>query len=837
MKYSFLILLMLAAAAFGQPHTGSISGRVSDSRTHEPIPGVNIQVLQQPNRGAISSAEGRFEITNLEVGTYSLRFSTVNYAAQILTNVVVTTGRPAPVAISLEEKVLEYGDMTVKADYFSRSQLMAPVSANALNRAEIRRSPGGIGDVQRVTQSLPGVASSTDNLNELIVRGGAAFENLTVVDGMEVPSINHYSNSFNSAGPINMINADMIEDVQFSSGGFPARYGDKSSSVMNLTVREGTRSQRFAGTSGFDMAGAGFLGEGRLAGGRGSWILSARRSLLEVADAVIGISTISLTAIPKYHDTQAKIAYDLSPTQKLSVNWLYGYSTIDMAGDLKATDELRKNVTDSSSIESILPVISQYVAGINLRSLWGKKGYSNLTLYSSGIKNTTDVSYDYTRQQRNALGEVVDYSVLSSYRLYQASSRERYLAARWELYYQPHARHSLNVGGQIQSTLEWNDDEYVAADTSRYDLNGDGFFEAGPIVRPASQFTNRIGFGQASKSYAYVSDTWSAAPRLDLTLGARYDHFTYSGKGAWSPRISLAWKVQPMLTTVTLAAGRYPQTQPFPWYSDRYNSDINRHLDYMVADHAVIGLEQILGEGLKLNAELYYKRYGHTVVREEFVRQADQTYRSERNLAIGERRAYGMEFFLQQKQVKDFYGTLSLSFSKSLEKDPRQPAVTDWYKSEYDYPVIATVIAGKVVHGTRRWLNQSPFFLKYPAMVLPLADEMEVGFKFRYQTGRPYTPQEFVTWQQQREGQIAWSRGGWISTTDVNSRRYPDYMRLDFQWLSRYYHKNWNLNVYIAIQNVLNTRNVFYTLYRSDGKTENVYQYSFFPVGGVEIEF
>ncbi len=574
-----------------------------------------------------------------------------------------------------------------------------------------------------------------------------------------------------------------------------------------------------------------------MAGGRGSWILSVRKSMLEVADAVVGISTISLTAIPKYHDTQAKIVYDLSPTQKLSLNWLYGYSTIDLVGDLKETDNLRKNVTDSSSIESILPVVRQYVAGMNLRSLWGKKGYSNFTVYSSGVKYDTDVSLEFTRQQRNAMGKVVDYTVLTSYPFYQNKSQESYLAARYELYYQPHARHRMNIGGQMQSALEWVNNEYIASDTSRYDLNGDGRFEAGPIVRAAAQFNNRIGFGKANKYYLYASDTWAVASRLDLTVGARYDHFTYSGKGAWSPRLSLAWKLQPALTTMTLAAGRYPQTQPFPWYGDRYNSNLNRRLDHMNADHAVVGLEHVLGEGLKLNTELYYKRYDRTVVSEEFVHQADRTFRSERNLAIGERRACGLEFFLQQKQVHDYYGTISLSFSKSLEKDLRQPALTDWYNSEFDYPVIATVIAGKVVRGTKSWLDKSPFFIKYPAMVLPLADEMEVGFKYRYQTGRPYTPQEFVTWEQHREGQIAWSRGGWISTPDINSSRYPDYHRFDFQWLSRYYHKSWNLNIYIAIQNLFNTKNVFYTLYRSDGKKENVYQYAFFPVGGVEIEF
>lgn len=326
-------------------------------------------------------------------------------------------------------------------------------------------------------------------------------------------------------------------------------------------------------------------------------------------------------------------------------------------------------------------------------------------------------------------------------------------------------------------------------------------------------------------------------PRTALILGVRYDHFTYSGHGAWSPRLSLACKLQQALTTLTFSMGRYPQTPPFPYFGDRINSGINRRLDYMYADHAVVGLEHILGEGLKLNAEIYYKRYRQTPISEEFIYQADETLRSERYLAIGERRAYGLEFFLEQKQVKDFYGTISLSLSQSEEKDPRIPRRVTWYPSEYDYPVIATIIAGKVVRGTHQWLQKTPFFVKYPSILLPLSNEMEVGFKFRYQTGRTYTPMTYVAWHQYREGQISWSRGAWHSTSDINGARYPDYTRLDIQWLSRYYFRGWNINIYIAIQNVLNTKNIFYINYRSDGKTEKVYQYTFFPVGGLEIEF
>ncbi len=149
-------------------------------------------------------------------------------------------------------------------------------------------------DVQRVVQNLPGIASSNDNVNELIVRGGAPYENLTVMEGMEIPSINHYPNEFNSAGPINMINIDFVEDVQFSAGGFPVQYSDKMSSVMDITIREGDRNKGFASNTGFNMAGFGTLMEGSLADGRGSWIFSARQSFLEVIDKLVGMSALSL---------------------------------------------------------------------------------------------------------------------------------------------------------------------------------------------------------------------------------------------------------------------------------------------------------------------------------------------------------------------------------------------------------------------------------------------------------------------------------------------------------------------------------------------------------------
>ena len=151
--------------------------------------------------------------------------------------------------------------------------------------------------------------------------------------------------------------------------------------------------------------------------------------------------------------------------------------------------------------------------------------------------------------------------------------------------------------------------------------------------------------------------------------------------------------------------------------------------------------------------------------------------------------------------------------------------------------MILTVVAGKKVEGVRKWLDDAPFFLKYPSYVLPFSDEMEIGFKYRYQSGRVYTPDDFVTWRQTRMGGVRWTSGTWVASDRVNGERYPNYSRLDIQWLSRYYFRTWSMTIYLAVQNVFDTKNVFFENRRSDGTKETVYQFAFFPVGGIEIEF
>lgn len=829
---SVFTLLPLVA----QEYRGTIAGKVVDAKTQEPLYGVNVVVASLEHTGASTDEQGNFTVRNIDVGTYSLRVSAIGYQTRIVTNVVVSTGRPSPVMIRLDEEVIQTQEVTIKGRYYSKEHLLAPLSTNVFDRSEIRRLPGSVQDVQRVVQNLPGVASSTDNINELIVRGGAPFENLTILDQMEIPSINHYSNQMNSAGPINMVNADMIEDVQFSAGGFPVQYGDKSSSVMALTVREGNRQATLSGTTGFNMAGVGLLAEGGFADGKGSYILSARKSLLEVVDQIVGISSISLTAIPKYWDTQSKIVYDLSPSNKLMFNILYGESRINIVGDPKEYDGTKRSTADSSSLEYLHPYNSTYAAGVTLRTLYDKQGFSNLTLYTSGSRNEVTVRQDYVRRAIDAVGNVTDHQLLNSRILYRETSRESYLALKYELFYQIHPQHGVSAGGQYQTVGSWNNDAWIVGDTLQYDFNRDGSFDLPLVIVPDGYFSQSLKLGSVSRSYAYLSDKYRVLPDLALTAGLRYDYFSYSKKGSLSPRLSLAYQVLPT-TTVTLAWGHYYQSQPLPYYGDRSNSSINNSLESMKSIHYVAGVDHFFGEGLKLSLEAYYKTYSDVAYEEQFIYSAMDTNFSDKRLPVGKRRSYGVELYLEQKQIGDFYGAASVSLSKTEDKDPRIPPLVDWYRSDYDYPVIITVYGGKVVRGAREWLDEAPFYIKYPSYILPLSNEMELSFKYRYQTGRPYTPVEFATWKQYHEGGVRWTGGMWDTSDRINSARYSDYSRFDIQWISRFYYETWNINVFVSINNVFNTKNVFFESLRSDGTKETVYQFAFFPVAGVEVEF
>ena len=208
-------------------------------------------------------------------------------------------------------------------------------------------------------------------MNEIIVRGGNYGENLFVMDGIEIPNPNHFAAQGIGGGPISLLRAEFIRDVSFIAGAFPARYGDKASSVMDISLRRGNR-ERLLTNLDMGMAGIGFMAEGPV-GEKGSFLFSARKSYLDLI-----ISSFGMTAVPRYYNLQSKVTYSLGSKHTLLWNTVYGSDSIRIEpGDDVETDD--ENVDQSTDL---------IISGFTLKSALSRNLYSEMVL--SYVRNNWD---------------------------------------------------------------------------------------------------------------------------------------------------------------------------------------------------------------------------------------------------------------------------------------------------------------------------------------------------------------------------------------------------------------------------------------------------------------
>ena len=332
LKTILFICIIFSGKLYSWEGVGNISGRIIDARNLQPLLGANI-LVDGTSYGAASDENGNFTVSNLPSGSYNLTIRYIGYKVTKRSNIIVNPNRSTVLDIRMDEELIEGETVEVRGSYFNESP-DAIVSSLSMDFEEIRRSPGDLVDIQRVVQALPSVASGSDQLNELIVRGGNPGENLFLMDNIEIPNPNHFPVQGSGGGPINLLNSYMVNNIDFYAGAFPSRFGDEFS---------------------MGMAGAGALVEGPI-GNIGSYIFSARKSYLDwIIDAV------GLTAVPNYYNTQAKLTFNINPIHTLFLNGVFGSDNINIEGGDEAGYGRGAENVDTES--------SQYIAGITLRSI------------------------------------------------------------------------------------------------------------------------------------------------------------------------------------------------------------------------------------------------------------------------------------------------------------------------------------------------------------------------------------------------------------------------------------------------------------------------------------
>ena len=240
MNRFFLLLLSLLISSSLFAQTGILSGYIKDKQTQMPISAASIQI-EGANLGAISDENGLFSIKDLPTKTYNIKVTCIGYEAQVIYNIVIASGNSEVLTVELLSNSKNLAEVLIKKNPF-RKNAETPLSIQSLSAQEIKSNPGGNFDVSRVIQAFPGVSGTAGSVggyrNDIIIRGGAPNENVYYLDGIEMPSINHFATQGSGGGPTGILNISFIEDVTLYTGAFPAKYDNPLSGILQLKQRK-----------------------------------------------------------------------------------------------------------------------------------------------------------------------------------------------------------------------------------------------------------------------------------------------------------------------------------------------------------------------------------------------------------------------------------------------------------------------------------------------------------------------------------------------------------------------------------------------------------------------
>jgi hypothetical protein len=618
-KIILIMILLTHINIFANP-TGTIKGRLVDDETKSPLVGANI-ILIDYTMGAATDEEGYFIINAVPAGAYSVQFSYIGYQQKIKTDLIVKPGRSLFIEESLHPLTLESDIIEVKAAYFSEAEDQ-PVSNINFSAEEIRRAPGSAGDVSRILMGLPAIAKVNDQSNSLIVRGGSPVENAFYIDNIEIPNINHFPTQGSSGGPIGIINVDFINDVNFFSGGFSTAYGDKLSSIMELTFREGNRDE-FDAQLDLNFSGFGGVAEGPLFSENGSWLFSARRSYL---DYLIKAVDVGSSAAPSYGDLQGKFVYDLNSSNKLTLLGI-------LADDHMSADQ--EVAIENDMLNYGNQDIYEGTFGLNWRKLWEKTGYSNTSLSFTGSKFEEDF-----------------YKTGNKRRLVKNRSNENTYSFRNINHMRLTNKNNLDFGVEAK-LLDFNYNNYYA---ETQDALGN--------INPALIFDNNF---QSVKLGSFTSYTFQSLSNLTCVLGMRGDYFDYNDNFHLSPRFSLSYKLSNK-TSISASTGLYYQNLPSVLLLQQKE---NKNLKDPHSKHYIIGLNHLLTEDTKLTFEVYQKDYfdfpldpnqPDLFILDEVYYQYN--FYQNHSLLVDKGKAFtqGIELMVQKKLATDFYGFASATY-------------------------------------------------------------------------------------------------------------------------------------------------------------------------------
>lgn len=742
-KIIYFLLLLGVLPAVGYAQTATLSGKVEDATSNEPLPFVNV-VVSGTGIGTVTDENGHFEFDNLNPGYIRIEASFVGYKKYSSQEFEVSRANTAYVEIRLEKSQAKIEEVTVTASPF-RKTLESPVSLRTIGIGEIEKAPGANRDISKVIQSFPGVQSTPAYRNDIIIRGGGPSESRFYLDGVEVPFINHFATQGASGGPVGILNADFIREVNFYSGAFPANRGNALSGVMEFNQIDGNEQKlKFQGTLGASEIAATLDGP---IGEKTNFVFSVRRSYLQFL-----FSVLELPFLPNFTDMQFKTRTRFNAKNELTIIGLGANDVFDLNEDIENPDDEQKYIL------SELPVNEQwnYTLGAVYKH-FRQNSYQTFVLSRSHLNNS---AYKYFENDDSSEeNKILDYNseeIENKLRFENTSRMDGF---------------KLNFGASLDFVNYTNR-------TAQSRLMDNQIIEIN-----YNTDINLVKYGL----FAQISKT-ILNERLALSLGLRTDANNYSASmnnllEQISPRFSASYSLTKQWS-LNFNTGRYYQLPAYTtlgYKQDHVFVNKANNLKYIAVDHLIGGLEFRPKPMIQFTAEAFWKAYSdYPFSVNDQISLANKgadfgVVGDEEVLSSSEGRAYGAEFQARVSSGKGF----NLNFSYTLVRSEFEDGAGTYIPSSWDSKHLLTATTTKDLK--RNW---------------------RVGGRWRFVGGLPYTP-----WDLDKSSLVeAWSlKGGpYLDYSKLNTQRFDPFHQLDLRIDKSYYWEKVTAKFYLDIQNFYN---------------------------------
>ena len=593
-KYIFL-LFILPQILFAQK--GAVAGKVSENGN--PMPGVNI-FIPDSFTGTVSEEDGSYRLENVSPGDIRIRFSAVGFRTENFT-VTIEADRTLLLDVEMEPEVIEVEQIEV-TDRRIQSQDDTRTSVIDLSPKSAKTLPGAVTDVFRTLQSLPGVLAPSDFSSQLIIRGSGPDQNLIVMDNVEI------FNPYRLYGVVSMFNPEAVSDIELITGGFPARYGDRLSAVLDITNKQGSRSDNLKGSLNASIVSANLVLEGKNPFDiPGSWLVNSRRTYYDliiepfVKDAGLVEDNVSF---PNFHDVQAKFTFGPFNGNKFFLNGIYSRDGVNIvSGDERQTPD-SISVFDLSK-NDMASFAWHHARGENLLNKFIVSWYRN-----SGDTDFDSQFLDPSLNRDNF--EDASNDTLSAYLLGFGFNTEysfrKYSFDERLIYYWGENEFEAGAGLDLmQTTL-----------SAQFDLDPQlqAFLESNPNINAA--IDDILNIKNYSRARVYLQNRFNLFGKINLQPGLRTDYYEILDKFYAAPRFSMSYALDD-ITTLRGVWGIYYQSPGYEKIRDQnvfldLDQRFTRNINAEKAVHYVLGIDRWVTNEWKIKAEAYYKDFTNLIV-------------------------------------------------------------------------------------------------------------------------------------------------------------------------------------------------------------------------------